>query len=90
MSVIANETNLLKGYKNSGISNNLYPKILMKLTKKALSLYSNGLINENQLEMIYTSLPDENDGYSYDGIGLAKQEIENYFNKKQGLKTKQR
>lgn len=88
MSVIANETNLLKGYKNSGISNNLYPKILMKLTKKALSLYSNGLINENQLEMIYTSLPDENNGYSYDGIGLAKKSIEEYFTKNTNIKQR--
>ena len=31
MSVIANETNLLNQYKNSGITSNLYPKIVMKL-----------------------------------------------------------
>ena len=78
MSVIANETNLLNQYNNSGITSNLYPKIVMKLTSIALKQYSKGKIDESSLEMVYFSLPDEND-YSYDGIGLAKKSFEEYF-----------
>lgn len=87
MSIIANETNLLNQSKNSGITSNIYPKIIMRLTSIALKEYSKGKLNEDSLESIYFSLPDEND-YSYDGIGLAKKSFEEYFQNKEVGKSR--
>lgn len=89
MSIIANETNLLNQSKNSGITSNIYPKIIMRLTSIALKEYSKGKLNEDSLESVYFSLPDEND-YSYDGIGLAKKSFEEYFQNKEAGKTRTR
>lgn len=90
MSVIADETNLLKQYKNSGMTNIIYPKIIMKLTGIALREYSKGKLDEGSLEMVYFSLPDEKDSYNYDGIGLAKETFEEYFQNQAASKTKTR
>ena len=87
MSIIANETNLLNQSKNSGITSNIYPKIIMRLTSIALKEYSKGKLNEDTLETVYFSLPDEND---YDGMGLAKKSFEEYFQNKQTGKTRTR
>lgn len=89
MSIIANETNLLNQSKNSGITSNIYPKIIMRLTSIALKQYSSGKLSEDSLESIYFSLPDEND-YSYDGIGLAKKSFEEYFQNKEVGKSRKR
>ena len=89
MSIIANETNLLNQSKNSGITSNIYPKIIMRLTSIALKEYSKGKLNEDSLESVYFSLPDEND-YSYDGIGLAKKSFEEYFQNKETGKARTR
>lgn len=89
MSIIANETNLLNQSKNSGITSNIYPKIIMRLTSIALKEYSKGKLNEDSLESVYFSLPDEND-YSYDGIGLAKKSFEEYFQNKEAGKARTR